>query len=1249
MAEFESNERFDVLRRLGTGACGVVYEVVDRERQTRVALKTLSRLDAAALYRFKREFRALADVSHPNLVQLYELFAESRGWFFTMELVPGGDFLSFVRNTAGNIAALDTISDGHLSTLDGRALPNAQPTLVRTGDGAQPVADAPRLRTALGSLARGVAALHEAGMLHRDLKPSNVLVTEQGRVVIVDYGLATELGEDGLLRTEADGLVGTPAYMAPEQGNGASIGPSADWYAVGVMLYEALAGRLPFLGAPLQVLSDKMRFEPPAPRELRKGVPEDLDRLCVDLLRRKPESRPTAAEVLRRLGIVEGAATAVRTLQTHQTVSGTFVGREHALDRLRAAFERAREGKCVRVWVKGPPGMGKTALVRRFLENIAIAHRPIVLSARCYERESVPYKAFDGVVDELSRYLRQLPRGEADALMPRDAAVLARVFPVLARVPSVADAPRRTVVTDVHQMRTRAFAALRDLLARIADRRPLVIFIDDLQWGDADSAALLAQLTAAPDPPSMLVIGTFRSEDESGEIVRAFLQESGTPQRQDVEEINVDALTPDESRRLAGMLLGTDEGDSIGQHIAEEAGGNALFVGELVRYVQSNATRASSAGIRLERVLRDRVQDLSEAPQKLLEVLAIASRPLGPELARQAAGLEADEGMQALTELRLAHFVRTSGANERRVAELNHDRVREAVLALLTENEQRELHARLADVLRAQGDADPEVLFTHFRAAGRDERAVEYAELAAAKAERAFAFDRAAYFYRFALQLRGENDENARRLRASLGGALAHAGRGAEAAEAFLAAAITANEAEKLELQRRAAEQLLASGHVDRGVEAIETVLSALGMRLAATPTRALVMLVFLRMWLTIRLALARKLQLRDETATPANMLTRIDVCWSIGAGFAAVDTIRAAQFQTRNAHYCLDAREPRRLARALALESILQATQGPAKQPHVRKIIDRVAAIHAETGSPVASAYLNFAEAGLAYFTGSWRAAADRIERDTQRFLESVAEGRWEQTTFDYFGLCAYIFAGDFAAALRKLPSFLREAEERGDLYLHTNLRVGDTNLLWLVNDDPEGAMRVVDESMGRWSRRSFHLQHYYELQARANVDLYRGDARSALERVATKFRALRSSMQLRIFVTRLKIHLTRGRAAIRLAREGDASYLSLAEDSAQTLLRDPCDAARASATLLRAGILSARGQRDAAVTMLREAVTALDGAHMTAHAAAAERALGAALGGDEGAELVQRGSTRLRDAGVRDVERFSAFYVAF
>jgi serine/threonine protein kinase len=307
-------DRFRVVRCLGAGGMGVVYEARDEERDERVAIKTLHVLDPESLYRFKTEFRSLVDVLHPNLVRLNELLCDDGKWFFTMELIEGQDFVAYLR------ARPDRIADGCAQVLD------------------------------------GLAAVHAAGKVHRDIKPSNILVTPDGRVIVLDFGLVIGSGAEG-------DAAGTPIYMAPEQAGGRQVGPAADLYALGAVMYEVLTGRAPFADAERSAAIMEIKQRAAVPRPSRPDLPAALTELCSALLAIDPGARPTLARARRALATehpldapavaAEGARTARSSRRTprrepSRSCSSSAANRASARARSRASGANGREGATAR-------------------------------------------------------------------------------------------------------------------------------------------------------------------------------------------------------------------------------------------------------------------------------------------------------------------------------------------------------------------------------------------------------------------------------------------------------------------------------------------------------------------------------------------------------------------------------------------------------------------------------------------------------------------------------------------------------------------------------------------------------------------------------------------------------------------------------------------------------------------------------------------------------------------------------------
>jgi serine/threonine protein kinase len=235
-------EDYELLGELGRGGMGVVYKARDRQHGEVVALKCVLSATPSSLYRLKQEFRALADVVHPNLVALHELRMDEGSLYFTMEFVDGTDLLSYVRQAE---LARDEQATG--AYVPSPPSPPSDATPGQYSQRAPGLSDAQldRLRDALRQLASGIITLHAAGKLHRDLKPSNVMVTPQGRVVILDFGLAAELDRQGRHSGTREVFLGTAAYAAPEQAAASSLSPASDWYSVGAILYQLLTGQTP--------------------------------------------------------------------------------------------------------------------------------------------------------------------------------------------------------------------------------------------------------------------------------------------------------------------------------------------------------------------------------------------------------------------------------------------------------------------------------------------------------------------------------------------------------------------------------------------------------------------------------------------------------------------------------------------------------------------------------------------------------------------------------------------------------------------------------------------------------------------------------------------------------------------------------------------------------------------------------------------------------------------------------------------
>jgi hypothetical protein len=428
-------DRFELGEELGRGSLGTVFRTFDRDLGAHIALKVLSRNDDAWFAHLSHEFRIARGIQHPNVVRLHEIGRHGDRCWLSMELIAGRPITTALREA------------------------------VETNDGA-------RFEHLVAQLARALSELHGLGFVHRDVKPDNVLVDEHDRVVLLDFDLA--------LASLAGGHVtaGTPRYLAPETLWG-ECGPAADWWAVGIMLHEALGVSIPPRRASLETMT----------RTLPPRASRDLAVWVHSLLENDPQLRCVGHETMFHASATPGRS--------------AFVGRERELSQLTASFTKSARVRPEVAVIRGRAGIGKSALLRRLLETSAGGRAVVRLSFSL--AEAVPLAALDG----LAAALAQLdPRLTDDTVVDAARRRAAQAFPMLRRR---GDARVDEGSAVASERRGEAHRALAQLFHRLVTLHPTILVLEDAHAADAASAEWISTMLAA-SPSQLDCVATWRDD-----------------------------------------------------------------------------------------------------------------------------------------------------------------------------------------------------------------------------------------------------------------------------------------------------------------------------------------------------------------------------------------------------------------------------------------------------------------------------------------------------------------------------------------------------------------------------------------------------------------------------------------------------------------------------------------------------------------------------------------------------------------
>jgi class 3 adenylate cyclase len=724
--------RYQVQRFLGEGGRKRVYLAHDErlDRDVAIALIKTEGLDQEGLSRVRHEAQAMGRLGdHPNIVTVHDIGDDEGQPYIVSQYMAGGDL------------------EGLLREAEGHRLPTDQAVRI-----------ANQIRQAL-------EYAHDRGVIHRDLKPGNIWLTEDGTAKLGDFGLAVALDRSRV--TMAGMMLGTVAYMPPEQALGRQADGRSDLYSLGCVLYEMLTGRPPFLGDDtVAIISQHINTAPVAPSWHNPEVPRALEALIMRLLAKDPAERPqNAAAIPEALNAVMQSASAVAERMSEEAANpldrlagGIFVGREKEMDELRAGLEDALSGRGRLLMLVGEPGIGKTRTSEE-LATYAGLRNAQVLWGRCYEGEGAP--AYWPWVQVVRSYVHERdPQALASDMGPGAADIAEVVSEVRERLPGLPKPP----TLEPEQARFRLFDSITTFLKNASNRQPIVLVLDDLHWADKPSLLLLQFLTRELRGGRLLVLGTYRDVELRRQHplsqTLADLSREGLSHR-----VLLRGLTQRDVARFIEITAGVSPPDALVEAVYKETEGNPFFVNEIVRLLVTDGRleqpeMVTSWSVTIPQGVRDvvgrRLDHLSEDCNRVLTIGSVIGREFPLSVLEKVSEVKGDRLLEALEEAVGARVI-TEVPRAADQYSFAHALIRETLYEELSTARRVRLHRQIGEVLEAlDAEAHLPQLAYHFAEAaqgGDVDKAVDYAKRAGARAMALLAYEDATEQYERALQV----------------------------------------------------------------------------------------------------------------------------------------------------------------------------------------------------------------------------------------------------------------------------------------------------------------------------------------------------------------------------------------------------------------------------------------------------------------------------------------------------------------